>query len=475
MGLQGLLHKAEFEGHLRGVSICRNGPRVSHLFFADDSVLFCRVTEVECQIILDVLSIYEKGSGQKINRDKTCIFFSSNTEPMLQTRIQQVLAVPAIRQYEKYLGMPAFVVIQAIPTYSMSCFKLPKGLIKDIEAMIRKFWWGYSGDSRKVHWVKWEKLCEAKEVGGMGTWKKEDIEQLFLPHEADAIISIPLSLRMPTDRLVWSKTPSGNFSSRSAYRLLASNASTTNPTNVKPNLKISYMWRRAVWRLKAVDEHMADYFIMMAWMLWNRRNLVRLNCPTQTLEYITSAAGNFLWDFLKVQEPVQVTRQAATVHHWCPPPHARFKANFDGAIFQSSNEAGIKVVIRNHRGEIISSLSLRIPLPPTVVEVEALACRRVVLFVKELCLHEVFFEGDLQIVINALVDGRAEQSIYGHIIVDILHEAAQLSFSEFMYVNRNSNRVVDAMAKKAKTVLEFQVWLEDIPEEFVPLVLAYIS
>ena len=44
-----------------------------------------------------------------------------------------------------------------------------------------------------------------------------------------------------------------------------------------------------------------------------------------------------------------------------------------------------------------------------------------------------------------------------------------------MYVNRNCNRVDDAMAKKAKTSLEFQVWLEDIPEEFVPLVLADIS
>ena len=130
------------------------------------------------------------------------------------------------------------------------------------------------------------------------------------------------------------------------------------------------------------------------------------------------------------------------------------------------------MVIRDHRGEIIGSLSLHIPLPPTVAEVEALACHRAVLFAKELCLHEVLFEGDSQIVINALADGRAEQSIYGHIIVDILHEAAQLSF---VYVNRNCNRVADAMAKKAKTSLEFQVWLEDIPEEFVPLVLADIS
>ena len=75
MGLQGLLHKAESDGLLRGVSICRNGPHVSHLFFIDDSVLLCRAKESECQVILDILSVYEKGSGQKINRDKTNVFF----------------------------------------------------------------------------------------------------------------------------------------------------------------------------------------------------------------------------------------------------------------------------------------------------------------------------------------------------------------------------------------------------------------
>ena len=50
-----------------------------------------------------------------------------------------------------------------------------------------------------------------------------------------------------------------------------------------------------------------------------------------------------------------------------------------------------------------------------------------------------------------------------------------MSFSEFVYVNCNCNRVADAMAKKAKTGLEFQVWIEGIPKEFVPLVLADIS
>ena len=109
MGLQSSLNKAEVEGHIRGVAICRNGPKVSHLFFADDSVLFCSAKEVECQKILDILAIYERGSSQKINREKTNIFFSSNTLHEVQVRIQQILGVPFIRQFEKYLGLPALV------------------------------------------------------------------------------------------------------------------------------------------------------------------------------------------------------------------------------------------------------------------------------------------------------------------------------------------------------------------------------
>ena len=59
-------------------------------------------------------------------------------------------------------------MVQSIPTYSISFFCLPIGLLKDIEPMIRKFWWDCSENSRKIHWVQWETLCSSKSVGGMG-------------------------------------------------------------------------------------------------------------------------------------------------------------------------------------------------------------------------------------------------------------------------------------------------------------------
>ena len=59
-------------------------------------------------------------------------------------------------------------VVQAIPTFSMSCFKLPVTLCNDIEQLIRKFWWGHRGNQRKIHWSKWSTLCLPKDLGCMG-------------------------------------------------------------------------------------------------------------------------------------------------------------------------------------------------------------------------------------------------------------------------------------------------------------------
>lgn len=53
----------------------------------------------------------------------------------------------------------------AIPSYAMSCFKLPSKLYVEIESMMGKYWWGQKNDERKIHWVSWHKLCWPKAVG----------------------------------------------------------------------------------------------------------------------------------------------------------------------------------------------------------------------------------------------------------------------------------------------------------------------
>ena len=80
-GLSSLLQQATLTDTLHGVAACPQGPRISHLFFANDSIIFCQAIREECTHLEQVFDTYEHASRQKINRDKTALFFSHNTTP----------------------------------------------------------------------------------------------------------------------------------------------------------------------------------------------------------------------------------------------------------------------------------------------------------------------------------------------------------------------------------------------------------
>ena len=44
-GLNGLISQATNHGDIKGYALCRNSPRLTHILFSDDSLLFCRVTK----------------------------------------------------------------------------------------------------------------------------------------------------------------------------------------------------------------------------------------------------------------------------------------------------------------------------------------------------------------------------------------------------------------------------------------------
>lgn len=70
-------------------------------------------------------------------------------------------------------------VLQAIPVYTMAAMNPPKGTIDLIEKHFVRFFWGSSTEKSKYHWSSWENLCKAKDEGGIGIKRLQDISDTF--------------------------------------------------------------------------------------------------------------------------------------------------------------------------------------------------------------------------------------------------------------------------------------------------------
>ena len=76
-----LLKKGERDGAIAGVRICHRAPSISHLLFADDSLILIHATEGDSRELQAILQLYENCSGQMINKLKSAVLFSRNTNP----------------------------------------------------------------------------------------------------------------------------------------------------------------------------------------------------------------------------------------------------------------------------------------------------------------------------------------------------------------------------------------------------------
>ena len=108
-GLSSLIRKAQCDCFMLGVSCVRGAPRISHLFFADDSIIFGRDDLDCCQLIKDILAKNERASGQVINLQKSAISFSPNLSIERKHMITDCLGLLTGGAHDIFLGLPSFV------------------------------------------------------------------------------------------------------------------------------------------------------------------------------------------------------------------------------------------------------------------------------------------------------------------------------------------------------------------------------
>ena len=182
-GLSALLQREINNSQIVPLKVCRSAPGISHLLFADDTLLFFKAEVDQAVRVQQVINSYAQGTGQLVNLDKCSLMFAESCPADAQEGIKVALQVTQVEFEPKYLGLPTpegrmtrgkfqsiqekmvkrivlwgegsqggkevliKAVAQALPTFLMGVFKLPDGLCEDLTKMIRNFWWGRHRDN----------------------------------------------------------------------------------------------------------------------------------------------------------------------------------------------------------------------------------------------------------------------------------------------------------------------------------------
>ncbi|GAA0166457.1 hypothetical protein LIER_21606 [Lithospermum erythrorhizon] len=184
-----MIREAEECKSLTRVKISKDSLSMNHVLFADGTFIFCRAIDREGIEAMRILREYETTSGQKVNVEKCSVSFLSQTPHPMRRTILGVLGTREVSDQGKYLGLPLQVgrtkkevfryiktkveatvggwkgklssqvgkevmvksVTSMIPNFVMNCFKLPMGIIDDLNRKMAKFFWGNGDGDKGIH------------------------------------------------------------------------------------------------------------------------------------------------------------------------------------------------------------------------------------------------------------------------------------------------------------------------------------
>ncbi|CAL5406146.1 unnamed protein product [Camellia sinensis] len=216
-GLNILLTRARELNLFNGVVLGANEISVSHLQFADDSIIFCEADWGEVVNIKRILRCFEMISGLRINYHKSVISgigvqndlladFAGRLNCKCQKLPFKYLGLPLganpgrlktwkpiVDRFKvklaswkrRFLSLPERLtlikaVLSSLLIYYLSLFKMPEGVAKELEKIQTAFLWGGSVIKSKLHMVKWSEVTRSVIKGGLGIKSLQDVNAYLL-------------------------------------------------------------------------------------------------------------------------------------------------------------------------------------------------------------------------------------------------------------------------------------------------------
>ena len=204
---------------------------------------------------------------------------------------------------------------------------------------------------------------------------------------------------------------------------------------------------------------------------------MRLNLQAYPLHHVADLAAEWLAHYKTSTEAagtaVRSNRNGG--NRWSAPPAGFVKVNFDGAVFDDANRAGIGVVIRDNYGAVLASCSESIFQAYEAGVTEALAARKALSFAHELGFQNVILEGDALHLIQALKSQEQNLCPLGLLVEDVKIYSNHFQRVLYSHVKRNGNCVAHDLARYAIGIPDFQVWMEDVPSHIVSVLLSNVT
>ncbi|KAH7525144.1 hypothetical protein FEM48_Zijuj06G0193900 [Ziziphus jujuba var. spinosa] len=171
--LSRMLAVEEYRRNFHGIKVASVAPAVSHLLFVDDIILFGRPNVQESARLLDCINKYAKRLNKEVVHRGNPLFISRSKvqafkrfKEKLKHRVEHLQG-----RLLSQVGNMALVRedLSTIPVYFMSKFQLPLKLYKEMDSILRSFWWkGFNSSSKSYNLIAWDKICQRKYYGGLG-------------------------------------------------------------------------------------------------------------------------------------------------------------------------------------------------------------------------------------------------------------------------------------------------------------------